>query len=45
MQCRKSLLSLDTETWKKKLKESCFAVTIVSFDGAEICELMGLYAS
>ena len=43
--CRKSLLSLGTQTCKKKLKESSFAVTIVSFDGAGICEPMGLFTS
>ena len=31
------------ETWKKKSTESCFDVTMGCFDGAEICELVGLY--
>ena len=43
MHCRKSLLFLGKETWKKKSTESCFDVTMGSFDGAEICELVGLY--
>ena len=43
MHYRKSLLSFGNETWKKKSTESCFDVTMGSFDGAEICELVGLY--
>ena len=43
MHCRKSLLFFGNETWKKKSTESCFDVTMDSFDGAEICELVGLY--
>ena len=43
MHCRKSLLFFGNETWKKKSTESCFDVTVGSFDGAEICELVGLY--
>ena len=43
MHCRKSLLFLGKETSKKKSTESCFDVTMGSFDGAEICELVGLY--
>ena len=43
MHCRKSLLFFGNETWKKKSTESCFDVTMGSFDGAEICELVGLY--
>ena len=39
----KSLLFFDTKTWNKKLTDSCFDVTMGSFDGAEICELVGLY--
>ena len=42
MHCRKSLLFFGNETWKKKSTESCFHVTMGSFDGAEICELVGL---
>ena len=43
MYCRRSLLFFGNETWKKKSTESCFDVTMGSFDGAEICELVGLY--
>ena len=43
MHYRKSLLFFGNETWKKKSTESCFDVTMGSFDGAEICELVGLY--
>ena len=41
--CRKSLLFFDSKTWKKKTTETCFDVTMTSFYGAEICELVGLY--
>ena len=41
--CQKSLLFHDNETWKKKTTDSCFDVTMGSFDGAEICQLVGLY--
>ena len=40
---RKSLLFSDNNTWKKKLIDSCFGVTMRSFDGAEICELVWHY--
>ena len=43
MNCRKSLLFFVNETWKKKPTESYFDVTMSTFDGAEICELVGLY--
>ena len=43
MHCRKSLLFFGNDTWKKKSTESCFDVTMGSFDGAEICELAGIY--
>ena len=43
MHCRKCLLIFSNETWKKKSTESCFDVTMGSFDGDEICELAGLY--
>ena len=39
----KSLLFSDNKTWKKKSTDSCFEVTMGSFYGAEICELVGLY--
>ena len=41
--CRKSLLFYKNEAWKKKTTNDCFDVTMGSFDGAEICELVGLY--
>ena len=41
--CRKSLLYNNHEPWKKKDTESCSDVTMVSYDGAEICELVGIY--
>ena len=41
--CSKLLLFSDNKTWKKKLTDSCFDVKMGSFDGAEICELVGLY--
>ena len=44
MHYRKSLLFFGNETWKKKSTESCFDVTMGSFDGAEIYqELVGHY--
>ena len=39
---RKSLLFSNSETWIKK-DSDLFDVTMGSFDGAEICELVGLY--
>ena len=41
--CRKSLLYHEDEAWKKKESENCFDVTMGSNDGAEICELTGIY--
>ena len=38
-----SLLFSDNNTWKKKSTDSCLDVTMSSLDGAEICELEGLY--
>ena len=40
--CCKSLLFSNNEAWKKKQTESCFDVTMGSFDGAEVCELVGI---
>ena len=42
MHARKSLLFSDGEIWIKKGDE-LFDVTMGSFDGAEICELVGLF--
>ena len=41
--CLKSLLFSNNEAWKKKDTHECFDVTMGSFDGAETCELVGLY--
>ena len=41
--CRKSLLYNDNEPWNKKNAESCFDATMDSFDGAEICKLIGIH--
>ena len=41
--CRKSLLFSNNEVWKKKHTESCFDVTMGSFNGAEVWELLGIY--
>ena len=43
MHCRISLLFSGNETWKKESTESCFEVTMDSFDCAKKCELVGLY--
>ena len=41
--CIKSLLFNNGETWKKKVSDSPFDVTMGSYDGAEICELVDIY--
>ena len=41
--CRKSLLFFNDEAWKKKDTDSSFDVIMGSFDGAEVCELIGIY--
>ena len=41
--CRKSLLFSNNEAWKKKSTDSCFDVTMGSYGGTEICELVGIY--
>ena len=43
MHARKSLLFTSDSIWVKKGNDSSFDVTMGSFDGAEICELVGLY--
>ena len=40
---RKSFLFNDQYVWKKKSNDSFFDVTMGSYDGAEICELVGIY--
>ena len=42
MQCRKSFLFSDSQPWKK-VGNNNFDVPMGCFDGAEICELVGLY--
>ena len=42
-QCRKSFLYNNQEPWEKRNTDSCFDVTMGSYDGAEICELVGIY--
>ena len=37
------LLFFGNETCEKRSTENCFDVTMRSFNGAEICELAGLY--
>ena len=41
--CCKSLLYNNKESWKKKNIESSFDVTMGSYDGTEIWELVGIY--
>ena len=43
MHSRKSLLFNNTDIWIKKNRDPDFDVTMGSFDGAELCELLGLY--
>ena len=40
---RKSLLFHQDKTWVKRNNETMFDVTMGSYDGAEICELVGLF--
>ena len=41
--CRKSLLFHEDTPWIKKGNGSLFDVTMGSYDGAEVCDLIGLY--
>ena len=41
--CRKSLLFHNNVAWKKKATTSCFNVTMCSYDGAEVWELVGTF--
>ena len=43
MHCRKSLLFDNETAWTKKNHSDIFDVTMGSFDGAEVCELIGLF--
>ena len=40
--CGKSLLFHEDKAWINKSSDDCFDVTMGSYDGAEICELVGL---
>ena len=40
--CRKSLIFDDSSSWVKRENEM-FDVTMGSYDGAEVCELVGLF--
>ena len=40
---RKSLLHHDGTAWRKRNSDSTFDVTMGSYDGAEVCELIGLF--
>ena len=41
--CRRSLSFHDNEPWIKKYNSGDFDVTKGSYDGAEVCELAGLF--
>ena len=41
---RKSPLFSEGRTWRKRSNGSLFDVMMESFDGAEVCELFGLFA-
>ena len=43
MHSRKSLLINNKDIWIKKSGDPDFDVTMENFDGAELCELVGLY--
>ena len=38
-----SLLFYGNEAWKKKDADTTFDITVGSYDGAELCELIGIY--
>ena len=43
MHVRKSLLFSKNKPWEKTINEQLFDITMGSYDGVEICELVGLY--
>ena len=43
MHARKSLLFDKDKVWVKKNSDSTFDVTMGSYDGAEVCDLVGIY--
>ena len=42
MHVRKSLLFSKNKPWEKTINEQLFDITMGSYDGVEICELVGL---
>ena len=43
MNARKSLLFNEDQPWMKKEKDGAFDVTMGSYDGAEVCEIVGAF--
>ena len=43
LHARKSLLFSKNKPWEKTINEPLFDIVMGSYDGAEICELFGLY--
>ena len=43
LHAKKSLLLSKNKPWEKTINESLFDITMGSYDGAEICKLVGLY--
>lgn len=43
MHARKSLLFDNADPWSKKDSSTMFDVTMGSYDGAEVCELVGIH--
>ena len=43
LHARKSLLFSKNKPWEKTINEPLFDIVMGSYDGAEICELVGLY--
>ena len=43
LHARESLLFFQNKPWEKTINESLFDITMGSYDGAVICELIGLY--
>ena len=43
LHARKSLLFSKDKPWEKRNNEPLFDIIMSSYDGAEICELLGLY--
>ena len=43
LHARKSLLFFQNKPWERTINESLFDITMGSYNGTEICELIGLY--